>query len=472
MGIAIYSPAFLDFVPAGPSSVVNAWTTAAAAGHRIGTIDFTGSMWADVGTPEAYAAAVMSGLRDSGETLFFSSPLSCRHFSLGGNVVIEGACAIGEGSCISDSILLPGSTVAPGVVIEHSIIGPGFSVSFDLKKAFPSDMLPVPVAPRLRSWFGCTPETRLIGIGGSDRRYYRLTGGDKHAVLMQCRQEDDDFARHIAYTRFFREHRIPVPRLIAEDEADRQALFADLGDRSLYSWLKCRHEFTEVEEIYRSVLNMLVRLHGEVPSAGNDCPQSLKERIFDYDHLRWETGYFLERFVRGVCGLTPDDPGELDREFDLLARLVDRQPKTVMHRDFQSQNIMITHDSRVWMIDFQGARIGPPAYDLASILWDPYARIDGYLRDRLITHYCESISTAKGGNCHPDEMRQSLLFCRLQRHMQALGAYGFLASVKGKRHFLKHIPAAVRYLSDEAAQAEDRFPALGRLIQKVRERFP
>jgi hypothetical protein len=51
--------------------------------------------------------------------------------------------------------------------------------------------------------------------------------------------------------------------------------------------------------------------------------------------------------------------------------------------------------------------------------------------------------------------------------MQALGAYGFLSVVKGKKYFLKHIPEALRLLKEEAAVVKNEYPALSRLVQKL-----
>ncbi len=70
-GIAVYERAFLQFLPEGKSSVVDAWMSAAASGCRTGTMDVTGSYWADVGSPAAYASAVINALRVDGETLYF-----------------------------------------------------------------------------------------------------------------------------------------------------------------------------------------------------------------------------------------------------------------------------------------------------------------------------------------------------------------------------------------------------------------
>jgi hypothetical protein len=51
--------------------------------------------------------------------------------------------------------------------------------------------------------------------------------------------------------------------------------------------------------------------------------------------------------------------------------------------------------------------------------------------------------------------------------MQALGAYGFLSEVKGKKYFLKHIPEALRLLREETASAKDEYPELYRLAQDL-----
>ncbi len=51
--------------------------------------------------------------------------------------------------------------------------------------------------------------------------------------------------------------------------------------------------------------------------------------------------------------------------------------------------------------------------------------------------------------------------------MQALGAYGFLSVVKGKKYFLKHIPEALRLLKEETAATKNDYPELYKLVQGV-----
>jgi len=117
------------------------------------------------------------------------------------------------------------------------------------------------------------------------------------------------------------------------------------------------------------------------------------------------------------------------------------------------------------IIDYQGARLAPPAYDIASVLWDPYHRLDDGMRERLLAYYLDGM---KAGTAFDETaFRESLVACRLQRHMQALGAYGFLSEVKGKTYFLKHVPEALRLLREDAAAVRGDYPELARLIASL-----
>ena len=468
-GIAVYSRDFLDFLPEGKSSVIDAWLKAHASGKKIGTVDFPGCAWTDIGTPEAYAAAVFEALAKSGETIYVHSSSDCGKAEIEGYAAVESGCVIKSGTYLKNCILLPDADPPEGSRIEDAVVGPDYIIRLVKPKGESADF-----STDLPERFFKRPvqdlEARLIGTGGSDRRYYRLNDTDKSAVFMVCSPDDPDFERHIAYTEFFRRHSLPVPEMFGADREQKQAIFEDLGDISLYSWLKCRREPEITEGIYSKVLDILVKLHTTVSRKSAEC-QLLCSRVFDYEHLRWETSYFLERFVSGIIGVSIKDEHKLEAEFRMLAESVDLFPKAIVHRDFQSQNIMLTGNGTPRLIDYQGARMGPPAYDLASILWDPYYKLAEDMRERLVRSYLDKMRAGLSGDFGrdfaEDEFRHSLLLCRLQRHMQALGAYGFLSKVKGKKYFLKHIPRAMEYLVTETALASNEYPALHKLVIKL-----
>jgi len=464
-GIAIYSPDFLDFIPEGYSSVVDAWLKALASGKKIGTVDFSGCTWTDIGTPAAYVSAVFEELKKTGETIYVHGSADCGKAEIEGYAALESGCVTGPGTYLKNCVVLPETHVAEGSSFEDAIVGPDYMVRIEKSEG----ELPDHVFKDMAESFFQRPfgelECALIGAGGSDRKYYRLRNKKKSAVLMVCPAGDPDYERHIVYTEFFRRHSLPIPEMFKTDREQKQALFEDLGDLSLYAWLKCRRNPAMIESIYRKVLDVLITLHTTVSSNIAQCPL-LVSRVFDYDHLRWETGYFAESFVEGHTGMSIDADNQLKDEFQLLARAVDAFPKAIVHRDFQSQNIMITRGGIPRVIDYQGARTGPPAYDLASVLWDPYFRLEDNMRERLVIYYIEK-RKADFNSFDEGAFRYSLLLCRLQRHMQALGAYGFLSRVKGKKYFLKHLPQAMEYLSKEADQVSKDYPAIYELVKKL-----
>jgi NDP-sugar pyrophosphorylase family protein len=450
-GIAVYEPDFLNYLPAGVSGIVPAWINAASSGQSVGTFDVSRSCWRDTGSLSSYASAVSDALRDEGENVFIHpSAQGCRNMRMDGYVVIEKQAVLAEGASLRNCIVLPEGRVVAGKHYENCILGPDFQIPVEESV----------VTGRFKNNDAC-----LIGTGGSDRKYFRLEKGDKNEILMQGNRDDPDFERQIEYTRFFLKHGIPVPELICVNPEDKSAIFEDLGDMSLYSWLKCPREAGDIEEMYKRVIDVLVRIHTTATEHIDECPL-LKKRIFDFNYFRWETEYFMERFVRGVMNSDADNRS-LQKEFHSMAMEAVSFPRTVIHRDFQSQNIMVTHNNVPRVIDYQGARIGPPGYDVSSLLMDPYYRLTDDMREGLLRYYLYRMKDSAGGKFNVEAFTHSLRTCRLQRHMQALGAYGFLSSVKGKKYFLKYVPEGLRLLQEDISYVKGEYPVLYNLVKSL-----
>jgi len=472
-GVALYSPEILQFLPAGASHATTAWLAAAKAGRTVKTMDFTGSYWNDVGNPKTYAAAVMDTLRMIGETFHRSAGAAVGNIDASGYVVIEQGSTVRDGSSLRNCIVMPGAEVSGSS--DNCIIGPDYRVQLTDADMQPSahaalgkDMglsgpLFASFDAKSTGEKGSIGTAVLIGFGGSDRRYYRVRQGSMTAVLMECGKDDPDFDRHISYTAFFAARGVPVPRLLGTDARTKRAVFEDLGDLTLYSFLRYADPL-RIEEVYRKVVDILVRIHGPATEHVHDCPL-LASRLFDHSHLRWETTYFLEQFVTNLRHAAVRDRQALEEDFDLLAKTVNSFLPTVIHRDFQCQNIML-HNNVPRVIDYQGARMAPPAYDVASVIWDPYARLDDGMRVRLLEYYLQEMQAASK-DFEEKAFLESLVPCRLQRHMQALGAYAFLSQVKGKRYFLRHVPAALRLLAEETALVRTSYPALHDLVRSL-----
>ena len=450
MGIAVYSQDFLDFLEDGYCSVVAGWMKAVSKGKKIYCLPFDNHNWSDIGSPSAYASTIVTQLNYQGETAHIHNSAKFKrdiHFS--GYLIVEQDSFIERGSTLKNCILMPQSHAKPSLTYENSILGNKFVI---------------PLKENIFTGQKHDADPICIGHGGSNRKYFRIKRRNGTAILMQTDKDDPDFDRQIKFTSFFYDLKIPVPRLIEADYTRYLAIFEDFGSVSLYTWLKITRPQREIEVIYKKALDSLLLIHIAATKHIGDCPE-LGRRNFDYEHLIWESNYFIEMFVKGVKNITVDKSAPIFQEFREIASRADKFQKTVIHRDFQSQNIMIRDDGSTGIIDYQGARIGPPAYDIAALLWDPYHRLADGIRDRLLAYYMNKLLDKTYFT--KEEFLESLVICRLQRHMQALGAYGFLANVRGKRFFLKHVPEGLRLLKEDAVIVKNNYPELYKLILKL-----
>jgi hypothetical protein len=109
-------------------------------------------------------------------------------------------------------------------------------------------------------------------------------------------------------------------------------------------------------------------------------------------------------------------------------------------------------------------RPGLAEYDLASLLYDPYVDLPEVERSELAGYY-RQLQIERGIAINGD-FDLKLRLCAMQRLMQALGAYGFLGLVKGHKHFLKHIPAALKSLQRIVAKI-DGLPRLAKTLREL-----
>jgi len=263
---------------------------------------------------------------------------------------------------------------------------------------------------------------------------------------------------------------VPVPAVLAYERDRGWLLLEDLGDldlcaaarRALASEAPAERE--ALAALYRQALDVLVRLQRE-GADGFDPGRTHNPPRYDVALMReGESGYFLRELVVGHLGLVL--PHGLDAE---LARLADRAAAAgtdyLLHRDYQSQNLKI-HRGRIHVIDFQGARLGPPQYDLAALLLDPYADLPGEMRAELLAHYLDAFTAHAGAE--RGAFLALLPAVGAHRLMQALGAYAFLGLRRGKPLFLAHIPAALRLLGETLAPLAGEAPLLVELVAQAR----
>jgi aminoglycoside/choline kinase family phosphotransferase len=276
---------------------------------------------------------------------------------------------------------------------------------------------------------------------GSDRTFFRLKWDRKDSAILvhyDLKRIENTYYADIAA--FLRDIDVPVPRLISHDPSRCLIVMEDLGDTNLWSLRKAPWETRQ--GLYQKILIAINRLHS-FPE--KDFPSGRVRLMegFGPDLYRWEQNYFRDHFVRDVCGikLEPSFERELEVELSNLTERLTGTKRSLVHRDLQSQNIMI-HDGEPFFIDFQGMRFGSPFYDLGSLLYDPYVNFSDNEQDELLSFYYR----LSKWDLNWSTFQNTFWEASSQRLMQALGAYGFLGFKKGLIAFLDHIPAGVLQL--------------------------
>lgn len=313
---------------------------------------------------------------------------------------------------------------------------------------------------------GTVTGIKLITGGGSDRKFYRVytANGRTHVILEEKSEHAID--EYVEIARFYRKHDIPAPRIYHVDKKQKTAVMDDVGDNNVQS--KVINLLNNNEEqwtlvLYKKIIDCLFKIQS-IPT--DEIPGFIKKRTFDFEHYRWESEYFISRCVGDYFQADVSRFKNLQTELNNLAKYLGKQPRVLVHRDFQSQNVYV-RKGKIFILDFQSARMGSPFYDLASLLKDPYVELPPRLEAKLFNYYIEKGQSLDAfRNFSKEQAYQRYNLVSLQRLMQALGAYGKLGLEKKKREFLKYIPPAVRILNRTIKQI-DGMPSLKKLMSQL-----
>ena len=284
-------------------------------------------------------------------------------------------------------------------------------------------------------------EISKIEKGGSDRKFYRIgISREQSIVLVKYSRDQAENQRYVEIAEFLASHEVRAPKIYFHDPTEGLIWIEDLGERDLWSY---RNESWTVQRpFYESALEEIGKLHRVSATDSEQIRRNLPAQ-FDAALYRWEQGYFFENCLGRQFGVSERNQREL-MNLPALQQIADRLarfPRVLVHRDFQSQNIII-RNGQAYLIDFQGMRPGLAEYDLASLLYDPYVNLTDSERSDLVQLYRAVAQVTDPA------FSEKLQFCGVQRLMQALGAYASLGLVKKNRVFLAYIPPALFSLGE------------------------
>lgn len=320
---------------------------------------------------------------------------------------------------------------------------------------------------------GCT--IKAIPAAGSERRYFILgKEGCERSVVATYGPNPKENRAFIYLSKLFTDNGINVPKVLSHSDDYLFYTQQYIGTKSIFDALADARRSGIYNEKHIALLQASMELIASIHNLDSgliDQSMLFTKPRWDLRIIRFDLNYFKYCFLK-PSGLLFDEE-RLQDEFDRLEGILypaDDVWSGFMYRDFQSRNVMLAEDSSaVYGIDFQGGRIGPNAYDLASFLWQAKAAYPQWLKDELLKHYLKFRAVGEATNSGLPKFNYFVLF----RVLQTLGAYGFRGWIERRPHFLSSINAGIRNLKEITAVDEisASLPYLAEIAQRLFDKY-
>ncbi len=406
------------------------------AGEKIAGVVVPHAFWADIGSQESYLAAHRDML---------DLPRWKKFRSQDGRIVATGAnTRIHPKAKVDRAVLWDNVTLLPGTNVHDMIVADGVTLYTQASyMAIPAERLPDPIVAQVLSQLNWDPKcTTVLPLPprGSARTFTRLITGtpksSQSAILVRYSLERPENGLYTSQARFLAKNGVSVPSVLVDWPKEQICVLEDVGENSLeHLWPSLTRK--QGVALYQQTLDNVAGLHTRATLTAARQPIELS-MPFTRHLYEWEQTLFCEQFLRRHFPVDEALCQKIRKELAGLIPALARAPRVIVHRDLQSSNVLVKK-GQVFLIDFQGMRMGTPAYDLASLLCDPYVNLPHEVRDELLDYYLGLVPNGKS-------IKDLFWIAAVERLAQALGAFGRLGAAPATSYFLKHIPAGINQI--------------------------
>jgi tRNA threonylcarbamoyl adenosine modification protein YjeE len=260
-----------------------------------------------------------------------------------------------------------------------------------------------------------------------------------------------DIRAFIAMAEGLRAYGFSAPKLFGYSIEEGLALIEDFGAETVVE-----DGIPNVAR-YAEAIALLVDLHGrDLPDALPAGEDLYRLPTYDIEAMLVEVELALDWYAPAIARVAV--PSGARMQFlahwrELLSPIL-AQRTTWTLRDYHSPNLHWLAEregfARIGLIDFQDAVIGPPAYDLASLLQDARIDVSDDLEMRLAALY---VRRRRAADPDFDAGRFAVAYAAMgtQRATKILGLFARLDKRDGKPQYLFHLPRIERYLAKNLA---------------------
>lgn len=270
------------------------------------------------------------------------------------------------------------------------------------------------------------------------RRYLRLIGGPRPALLMDCADAakvgltpEQDLLPFLRLARHIAGIGLSAPLILAEAPAKGLLLIEDLGPDTHAALLDAG---ADPRPLYLEAVEALAALHAAPPPPGLPAWQAPQMG-------QTAAATFLDWWWPAAFGAPPAAALRDSFATAMAAMLAPFQAAStaLVHRDYFPANLLRLPGRdgprRTGIIDFQDAGLGHPAYDLVSLLQDARRDVAPAIRQAGLDRYL-----ALRPELNPDDVTAAMAAMAAQRHLRVASLWVRLARRDGKPHYLRHGP--------------------------------
>ncbi len=263
----------------------------------------------------------------------------------------------------------------------------------------------------------------------SHRRYARLRGGPRPALLMDA-PPPEDVRPFAALSRHLLAAGLSVPEILAEDPAAGFLIVEDFGEATHAGLLDSG---ADPMPLYEEAAESLAALHAAPPPHG--LPRWDAEAM-----AKAAAATFLDWWWPAAFGAEPSPAVRAELDAALRAMLAPfAGARGIVHRDFFPANLMRLPDRegprRTGILDFQDAALGHPAYDVASLVEDARRDVAPEVRRAALARYLALRPGLDRG-----AFLAALAAHAAQRHLRVAALWVRLERRDNKPGYLRHGP--------------------------------
>lgn len=274
----------------------------------------------------------------------------------------------------------------------------------------------------------------------STRRFFRFKTDDKTLIKIQYQNLSTDIdliKKFEEKQKIFASCKVAVPEIYELNLKEGSILVSDLGTTHLADL-----DLNKNSNIYQKVIENIILYQ----THKHELKESFTRELFIKELVQTYQYFIKPKLLEKKVNLQYFE----EKYLNLIDKLVETQMSQdfkLVHRDLHSRNIMLK-DNDLFLIDFQDARLGPYAYDLASLFSDPYnsytANNPMVSKDfeHHIKEYAKKLSVSYA------KILEDYKVNSMQRLLKMLGTFTYLSKEKNKNSYLQYLPTTLKKINE------------------------